>query len=68
MLVETIVSTMTKPNYYIEADDFTAQSKGSGGGGGRNKGKNKPKKGAPDGKYNSKHVRIALEKKKPGGK
>lgn len=61
---------MTKPDYYIEADDFTAQSKGSGGGGGgsRNKGKNKPKKGAPDGKYNSKHIRIALEKKKQGEK
>ena len=60
---------MTKPNYYIEAEDFTAQSKGSGGAGAsRNKGKNKPKKGSPDGKYNSKHIRIAIEKKKQGGK
>jgi hypothetical protein len=59
---------MPSPSQYLEADNFTAQSKGSGGGGGRNKGKNKPKKGSPDGKYNSKHIRIALEKKKLGGK
>lgn len=55
---------MPKPNYYIEADDFTAGSKGSGGGGGRNKGKNKQKTGPPDGKYSSKHIRISLDKQK----
>jgi hypothetical protein len=50
---------MPSPSYYIESEDFTAQSKSLGGGGrGHKKDKHKP-----DGKYNSKHIRIALEKK-----
>jgi hypothetical protein len=56
---------MPSPSYYIESEDFTAHCK-SFGGGSRNKGKHNPKKGSPQGKYNSKHIRISLEKTSNG--
>ena len=48
---------MQKPSYYIDSEDFKANSKASKGG------KSNKKKGSSDGKYTSKHVRISLEKK-----
>ena len=51
---------------YLESDDFSLQMERSGGGGGgivkEKKRKKKKQQQSPDGKYNSKHVRISQEK------